>query len=291
MTNNILHETFFSITSRHTFLFLIHLAYYKHDTNVNRPQSFKRFPKKVQWGTFRKAVMDRKIASPLERISLCCSVFHVNFPIPVSLFASFLFSNTPQCRVREEVGKNVSRQQGFWTHDFYRGMLRPWKSYRKKRQPRLVEKSSRNASCSSFSNSGETSMPRKRKMRGTARSALKRNPSGFSCNFSGAGTGKARLDGKRSLKPDGKGKSGRQMNQLPASGKTAPEQACLFAVGRCPVERHPWTREGKFYGSPSFFLFPPPSCDALQMTPSLLPPGPGAPPMGGSIPPEIDSAP
>lgn len=134
-------------------------------------------------------------------------------------------------------------------------------------------------------------MPRKRKMRGTARSALKRNPSGFSCNFSGAGTGKARLDGKRSLKPDGKGKSGRQMNQLPASGKTAPEQACLFAVGRCPVERHPWTREGKFYGSPSFFLFPPPSCDALQMTPSLLPPGPGAHPMGCCIPPEIDYTP
>lgn len=99
-------------------------------------------------------------------------------------------------------------------------------------------------------------MPRKRKMRGTARSALKRNPSVFSCNFSGAGTGKARLDGKRSFNPDGKGKFERQMNQLPASGKTAPEQACLLAVGHCPVERHPWAREGKFHDSPSFFLFP-----------------------------------
>lgn len=206
MTNNILHETCFSITSRHTFLFLIHLAYYKHDTNVNRPQSFKRFPKKVQWGTFRKAVMDRKIASPLERISLCCSGFHVNFPIPVSLFASFLFSNTPQCRVREEVGKNVSRQQGFWTHDFYRGMLRPWKSYRKKGSHAWLKNHPVTRLAAVFQILEKPPCQEKERCGGTARSALKRNPSGFSCNFSGAGTGKARLDGKRSLKPDGKGK-------------------------------------------------------------------------------------
>ena len=99
MTNNILHETSFSITSRHTFLFLIHLAYYKYDIRENRPQSFKRFPKKVQWAKFRKAVMDGKIASPLERISLCCSGFHVNFSFPVSLSAPFLLPNMPQCRV------------------------------------------------------------------------------------------------------------------------------------------------------------------------------------------------
>lgn len=78
-------------------------------------------------------------------------------------------------------------------------------------------------------------MPRKRKMRGTARSALKRNPSVFSCNFSGAGTGKARLDGKRSFNPDGKGKFGRQMNQLPASGKTAPEQHARLQAGIAPL--------------------------------------------------------
>lgn len=95
MTNNILHETSFSITSRHTFLFLIHLAYYKDDIRKNRPQSFKRFPKKVQWAQFREAVIDGKIASPLERISLCCSGFHVNFSFPVSLSAPFLLPNMP----------------------------------------------------------------------------------------------------------------------------------------------------------------------------------------------------
>ena len=89
MTNNILHETSFSITSRHTFLFLIHLAYYKDDIRKNRPQSFKRFPKKVQWAQFREAVIDGKIASPLERISLCCSGFHVNFSFPVSYHLFF----------------------------------------------------------------------------------------------------------------------------------------------------------------------------------------------------------
>lgn len=100
-------------------------------------------------------------------------------------------------------------------------------------------------------------MPRKRKMRGTARSALKRNPSVFSCNFSGAGTGKARLDGKRSFNSDGKGKFGRQMNQFPASGKTVPEQACPLAGGRCPVERHSWTRGGgNFIAALPFFSFP-----------------------------------
>ena len=110
MTNNILHETSFPIISRHTFLFLTYITEDERHAYKNRPQSFKRFPKKVQWAKFRKAVMDGKIASPLERISLCCSGFHVNFSFPVSLSAPFLLPNMPQCRVREEVGKNISRQ-------------------------------------------------------------------------------------------------------------------------------------------------------------------------------------
>ena len=104
MTNNILHETSFSITSRHTFLFLIHLAYYKYDIRENRPQSFKRFPKKVQWAKFRKAVMDGKIASPLERISLCCFLICA---LPASQYAAMQGSGRgweehfPAIRIRD----------------------------------------------------------------------------------------------------------------------------------------------------------------------------------------------
>lgn len=84
MTNNILHETSFSITLRHTFLFLMYHTYNKHITTIKQPQPFKRFPKKVQWGMLRQTVMDRKITSLRERFSLCWSGIPVDFFLSAS---------------------------------------------------------------------------------------------------------------------------------------------------------------------------------------------------------------
>ena len=135
-------------------------------------------------------------------------------------------------------------------------MLRPWESYRKKRHAGLIEKTSCNPSCSSFSNSGETSMPRKRKMRGTARAAQERDPPVFSCNFSGAGTGKARLDGKRSFNPEEQGKpEGERINSLPPVKRSRNKHACLQA-GVAPLNGIHGQEGGNFIAALPFFSFP-----------------------------------
>ena len=99
-------------------------------------------------------------------------------------------------------------------------------------------------------------MPRKRKMRGTARAAQERDPPVFSCNFSGAGTGKARLDGKRSFNPEEQGKpEGERINSLPPVKRSRTKHACLQA-GVAPLNGIHGQEGGKFHSRPSFFLFP-----------------------------------
>ena len=83
-------------------------------------------------------------------------------------------------------------------------------------------------------------MPRKRKMRGTARAAQERDPPVFSCNFSGAGTGKARLDGKRSFNPEEQGKpEGERINSLPPVKRSRNKHARLQA-GIAPLNGVQW---------------------------------------------------
>lgn len=99
-------------------------------------------------------------------------------------------------------------------------------------------------------------MPRKRKMRGTARSAQERNPSVFSCNFSGAGTGKARLDGKRSFNPEEQGKpEGERINSLPPVKRSRNKHARLQA-GVAPLNGIHGQEGGNFIAALPFFSFP-----------------------------------
>lgn len=90
MTNNILPEILFSITTRHTFLFLSYFIYNKKFTRMKKytiPQKYSL--KKVSGAVLRKGVMSKKNASPVERISLCRSRFHAN---PNRLLAISTFS-------------------------------------------------------------------------------------------------------------------------------------------------------------------------------------------------------
>lgn len=135
-------------------------------------------------------------------------------------------------------------------------MLRPWESYRKKRHAGLIEKTSCNPSCSSFSNSGETSMPRKRKMRGTARAAQERDPPDFLLQFFRSGNRKRpgwTENEASTLKSNESRKANESIPRFRQNGPGTSMPACSRAL---PVERHPWAREGKFHDSPSFFLFP-----------------------------------
>ena len=92
MTNNILPETLFSITPRHTFLFLPYSIYNKNITHKRAHNHSKIFPEKAQGQISRKGVMGKKNASPVERIPLCCSRFHANscpFPCHLRIFTAF----------------------------------------------------------------------------------------------------------------------------------------------------------------------------------------------------------
>lgn len=88
MTDNILPEILFSITPRHTFLFLSYFIYNKKFTRMKKIHNpSKIFPEKVPGAVLRKGVMSKKNASPVERISLCRSRFHANPNRPLSISA------------------------------------------------------------------------------------------------------------------------------------------------------------------------------------------------------------